>query len=279
MPDTALTAPITVATLVDIAIEAGAAIMPFYSPAGTDSRTKGDGSPVTAADEAAEAIILRRLSEHGIDAVIAEESVAAGRVPDVGAEFWLVDPLDGTKDFITGSGEFTVNIARIIDGRPVAGVVLTPALGEVYWGDESGAYHARIVDGAAVDAKSIRVAEPAAKLRAVASKSHLDDETKAFIARFDVESFLSFGSSLKFCRVADGTADLYPRMGRTMEWDTAAGHAVLRAAGGEVYTMDGAPLAYGKKETPTGPFANPYFVASGPFDPFRRAGIGSDSAS
>ncbi|WP_075220440.1 3'(2'),5'-bisphosphate nucleotidase CysQ [Acuticoccus yangtzensis] len=257
--------------LVSIAIEAGAAILPFYDPNGQEARTKGDGSPVTAADEAAEAIILKRLAEHGITAVLAEESVAAGRIPDVGAEFWLVDPLDGTKDFINGSGEFTVNIARIVDGAPVDGVVLCPALDEVYWADETGAHYAKLVDGKVADPRPIAVAPAGGALKVVASKSHLTDETKEFIDRFDVDTFLSFGSSLKFCRVADGTAHLYPRMGRTMEWDTAAGHAVLKAAGGEVYTLDGTPLAYGKSETPTGPYANPHFVAAGAFDPFALA--------
>ena len=266
-----MTSPLSGHTLVAIAMEAGAAILPFYDPKGQEARTKGDGSPVTAADEAAEAVILKRLAEHGITAVLAEEAVAAGRVPDVDGEFWLVDPLDGTKDFIKGSGEFTVNIARIVDGTPVEGVVLCPALDEVYWADAAGAHHARIVDGGLADERSISVAAPGASLKVVASKSHLTDETKAFIDRFDVDTFLSFGSSLKFCRVADGTAHLYPRMGRTMEWDTAAGHAVLKAAGGEVYQLDGTPLTYGKADHESGAYANPYFVAAGAFDPFALA--------
>lgn len=269
MTDTKLSEPVPTAALVEIAIAAGAAIMPHYSPSGTQARTKGDGSPVTAADEAAEAVILARLHALGVAAIVAEEEVAAGRLPEVGAEFWLVDPLDGTRDFVSGSGEFTVNIARIVDGRPVAGVVYAPALGEVFWGDGTGAFHARVENGHAVSARPIRVAEPGAKLRVVASKSHLNEETKAFIDRFDVESLVNFGSSLKLCRVADGTADLYPRLGPTCEWDIAAGHAVLQAAGGEVYTLDGAPLGYGKAGER---FYNPYFVAAGPFDPFHLAG-------
>lgn len=236
MADQTLTEPLPASTLVEIAIAAGAAIMPHYDPAGSESRTKGDGSPVTAADEAAEEIILAALARHGVTAVVAEEAAAAGKLPEIGAgaEFWLVDPLDGTKDFISGSGEFTVNIARIVDGRPVSGVVYAPALGEIFWGDESGAFHARVEDGHAVDARPIRAQEPGAKLKIVASKNHLNDETKAFIERYEVESLLNFGSSLKLCRVADGTADLYPRLGPTCEWDIAAGHAVLKAAGGEV---------------------------------------------
>jgi 3'(2'), 5'-bisphosphate nucleotidase len=263
-----LSAPIPAATLVDIAIAAGAAIMPFYSPAGAEARVKVDGSPVTAADEAAEAIILERLRALGAEGIVAEEEVAAGRLPSVGDEFWLVDPLDGTKDFIGGSGEFTVNIARVAGGRPVCGVVYAPALGEVFWGDENGAFHARVDDGQAVDARPIRVAEPGARLKVVASKSHLNAETKAFIDRFPVESLVNFGSSLKLCRVADGTADLYPRLGPTCEWDIAAGHAVLAAAGGAVYAMDGGPFPYGKAAER---FLNPSFVAAGPFDPFQLA--------
>ncbi|WP_108662324.1 3'(2'),5'-bisphosphate nucleotidase CysQ [Acuticoccus kandeliae] len=254
--------------LVSIAIEAGAAILPFYDPAGTTARAKEDGSPVTAADEAAEAIILKRLAQKGITAVIAEESVAAGRIPDVAEEFYLVDPLDGTKEFVTGSGEFTVNIARISNGRPVAGVVLAPALGLLYAGDETGAWKATLVDGAVTGKTAIAVATPSGPLRVVASKSHLTDETKAFIDRFDVESFVSSGSSLKFCRLAEGEADLYPRLGRTMEWDTAAGHAVLSAAGGSVSNMDGTPFLYGKADHPSGAYANPYFIAAAAFDPF-----------
>lgn len=274
-----MTSPIDSATLVAIAIAAGEAILPHYDPAGQHARLKGDGSPVTAADEAAEAIILSRLADHGITVVIAEEAVAAGRIPDVADDFWLVDPLDGTRDFISGSGEFTVNIARIVGGVPVAGVVLAPALGEVYWADETGAHKAR-VDGATTSgAAPIRVASPEGALKVVASKSHLTQETKDFIARFDVGQFLSFGSSLKFCRVADGTADLYPRMGRTMEWDTAAGHAVLRAAGGEVFTLDGRALAYGKATHESGAYANPHFVAAGAFDPFALAQASSTGSS
>jgi 3'(2'),5'-bisphosphate nucleotidase len=210
--------------------------------------------------------------------VVAEESVAAGRVPDVGAEFALVDPLDGTKEFVSGSGEFTVNIAWVADGRPVAGVVYAPAVGILYAGDENGAFRASVTGGALNSREPIRAAAPGPAMRVVASRSHLTDETRAFVDRYEVESFVSSGSSLKFCRVAEGAADLYPRLGRTMEWDTAAGHAVLLAAGGSVSTLDGAPLLYGKAQHESGAFANPHFVAAGAFDPFALAAPGERTA-
>lgn len=258
-------------TLVAIAVAAGAAIRPFYE-GGATARLKDDGSPVTAADEAAEAVILAALADEGITAVIAEEAVAAGRIPDVGADFYLVDPLDGTKEFVSGSGEFTVNIARVHNRRAVAGVVYAPAIGILYAGeiphgaDNGHAFRATVKDGAVGPREPIRVARPTHTLRVVASKSHGNDETKRFIDRYPVDTFVSSGSSLKFCRVAEGAADLYPRLGRTMEWDTAAGHAVVTAAGGKVLTMDGAELLYGKTDGDA--FGNPHFVACGAFDPF-----------
>jgi len=257
--------------MVAVAVEAGARIMEFYDPSGSAARAKDDGSPVTAADEAAEALILERLAAAGVADVVAEEAVAAGRLPEVGREFALVDPLDGTKEFVSGSGEFTVNIAWVVDGRPVAGVVHAPAVGTLYAGDGDGAWRARVEGTVLARREPIRAVKPGAALRVVASRSHLTDETKAFVDRYDVESFVSSGSSLKFCRVAEGAADLYPRLGRTMEWDTAAGHAVLLAAGGSVSTLDGAPLLYGKTAHESGAFANPYFVAAGVFDPFSLA--------
>ncbi len=251
--------------LVAIAIAAGAAIEPFYK-AGAEARTKVDGSPVTAADEAAEILILRELAALGITAVIAEESVSAGRIPDVDGDFYLVDPLDGTKEFVTGSGEFTVNIARIENHRAVAGVVYAPAIGALYAGEPGHAWRATVDAGTVSAREPIRVSHPTHTLRVVASKSHLNDETRSFIDRYPVDTFVSSGSSLKFCRIAEGAADLYPRLGRTMEWDTAAGHAVVSAAGGKVLTLEGAELLYGKV---TGDrFANPHFVACGAFDPF-----------
>ncbi len=262
--------------LVAIALKAGAAIMPIYErqvPAAVV--TKSDGSPVTEADEAAEAVILAGLAALAPDIpVIAEEQVAAGRVPAIGRKFFLVDPLDGTKEFIGRNGEFTVNIALIEDGRPVLGVVYAPAIGLVFAGGEGeGARVAQVESGKAGAWRGIAVGEcPGGKLRVLASRSHLTEETKAFVARFDVADFVSAGSSLKFCKLAAGEADLYPRLGRTMEWDTAAGDAILRAAKGAVLTMDGKPLVYGKRnQADDVDFANPWFAATGRFDPFAAA--------
>lgn len=239
------------------------------------AETKKDGSPVTAADTAAEAVILAglRTIAPGVP-VVAEEEVAAGRVPEIGRRFFLVDPLDGTKEFISRNGEFTVNIALIEDGAPVTGVVYAPALGDICVGTVGeGARSARVAADGACTWTDIRVrAVPAAGIDVVASRSHLTPETRDFIERFVVRDMVSAGSSLKFCRVATGAADLYPRLARTMEWDTAAGDAVLRAAGGRVTTVDGVPLLYGKRNQATDTdFANPWFVAAGGFDPFAES--------
>jgi 3'(2'), 5'-bisphosphate nucleotidase len=259
--------------LVAIAVKAGAAIMPIYERLdASDVATKSDGSPVTAADEAAEAVILAELARvaPGIP-VVAEESVAAGKCPAASARFFLVDPLDGTKEFISRNGEFTVNIALIEDGRPVLGVVYAPAIGEIYAGGEGqGAKAARVENGTVGEWRPISVRSCTGKgISVLASRSHLTDETKAFIEKHPVGDFVSAGSSLKFCKLAAGEADLYPRLGRTMEWDTAAGDAILRAADGAVLTMDGKPLQYGKRnQTDDVDFANPWFAATGDYYPF-----------
>jgi 3'(2'),5'-bisphosphate nucleotidase len=197
--------------------------------------------------------------------VIAEEEVAQGRVREIGRHFFLVDPLDGTKEFLSRNGEFTVNIGEIVDGKPVRGVVFAPAKNRLFLGeDASGAFDLVTRPGIAPDLGQLRSIEarqaPAGGLVAVASRSHRDSETDEYLARFPVKEFVSAGSSLKFCLVAAGEADIYPRLGRTMEWDTAAGHAVLSAAGGSVLTIDGRPFVYGKTEEK---FANPFFVARG----------------
>jgi len=217
---------------------------------------KSDESPVTAADQAAEDVILAGLAgELGLGhPVVSEEAAAAGYTPEVGAAFWLVDPLDGTKEFISRNGEFTVNIALIEDGKPVLGVVHTPALGEVYVGAPDGAMVSRDDDWTPIRCRPV----PERGIVALVSRSHRTPEVDAYIERFDIGEAVSAGSSLKFCRVAEGVADLYPRLGRTMEWDTAAAHAVLAAAGGHVETLDGKPLTYGKDG-----FENPHFVAYG----------------
>jgi 3'(2'), 5'-bisphosphate nucleotidase len=243
-------------TLAAIAIKAGAVVMRHYA-AGVEVRHKDDRSPVTAADEEAEALILAGLAAHfpGVP-VVAEEEAAAGRIAEVAGHFFLVDPLDGTREFLNRNGEFTVNIGEVVDGVPVAGVVYAPAIGRLFVGDADGAFEAKD-GGEAIRAIAARPV-PRAGLVAVGSRSHNDEKTAAFLSGFDIREFRSAGSSLKFCLVAAGEADIYPRAGRTMEWDTAAGHAVLAAAGGRVTTWDGAPFTYGKPG-----FENPGFVARG----------------
>jgi 3'(2'), 5'-bisphosphate nucleotidase len=248
--------------LIDLAMAAGREIMAIYA---TDfsAKQKGDLSPVTEADEAAERIILDGLARLSPSIpVISEEAAAAGRIPEVAHEFFLVDPLDGTKEFISRNGEFTVNIAHITDAVPIAGVVYAPALGRIFWGERGrGAAQGETADGMPKSGwTAIKVRErQAGGMTVVASRSHRDAETDAFLRGIEVKSLCSAGSSLKFCLVATGEADLYPRFGRTMEWDTAAGHAVLLAAGGKVLTADGFPLAYGKRQRG---FDNPGFIAS-----------------
>jgi 3'(2'), 5'-bisphosphate nucleotidase len=243
--------------IVALADRAGAVILEHYHGE-VAVRAKADASPVTAADEAAEAVILAGLAELTPDIpVVAEETVAAGRVPEIGdGPFWLVDPLDGTKEFLSKNGEFTVNIALIEGREPVLGAVLAPARGLAWRGLRGKGAVARDADGR-TRAIAVRKAPPG-ELVAIASRSHRDPETQAFLDRAGVSQCISAGSSLKFCLVAEGKADLYPRFGRTMEWDVAAGHAVLAAAGGRVTTKDGAPFLYRKPG-----FENPAFIARG----------------
>jgi len=252
-----------VQSLIYTAQRAGGAIMAVYA---TDFsvQSKADASPVTVADEAAEKIILADLAAiaPGIP-VVAEEAVAAGKVPVIADRFFLVDPLDGTKEFISRRDEFTVNVALVEAGEPVLGVVFAPARHELFWGDVRAGKAGRIdadPDGTmpslgnAISARSA----PARGLTAVASRSHRTPETDAFLANYPITEFRSIGSSLKFCLVATGEADIYPRIGTTMEWDTAAGHAVLAAAGGRVTGLEGEPFRYGKPG-----FRNGNFVARG----------------
>ena len=254
-PET-LSLPALLAAIKPLAQEAGRATLAFYGGL-AGAREKADGSPVTLADEAAEAVILPALRAltPGIP-VISEEKVAQGFGPSrVGARFWLVDPLDGTKEFLSGNGEFTVNIALIEDGRPVLGVVVAPALGETYGGTEGEAY---LID-ATGKRKILCRRPPAEGETVVGSRSHGDTTAmEIFLKDRKVAAFRVAGSSLKLCLIARGEADLYPRLGTTMEWDIAAGHAVLAAAGGGITTVDGSPLAYGKPG-----FLNPHFVARG----------------
>ena len=251
-----MTPVLLIPKLVAIADRASAVVLEHYE-GGTTVKTKADSSPVTEADGAAEAVILEALRElTPTIPIVAEEEVSAGRVPTVGeGPFWLVDPLDGTKEFISRNGEFTVNIALIEGGQPLLGVVTAPARGIAWWG-AMGHGAVRREGG---QAQAIRVRRrPAEGPVAVASRSHRDAATDAWLSEHGVKDTVSAGSSLKFCLVAEGKADVYPRLGTTMEWDTGAGHAVLRAAGGRVRLLDGAPLTYAK---PT--FKNPSFVAEG----------------
>jgi 3'(2'), 5'-bisphosphate nucleotidase len=253
--------------LIGAAIEAGRAVSDIYR-SNFAVEIKSDSSPVTAADHAAEAIILKHLAAvaPGIP-VIAEESVAAGHIPKTAREFFLVDPLDGTKEFVHRRGDFTVNIALIRDRAPVLGVVYAPATSRLFAGNATNHHAVQSnqdpYDAARAETKFIRVRPvPQAGVTAVASRSHRTPETDTYLAQYTVADLVSVGSSLKFCLVAAGEADLYPRLGPTMEWDTAAGHAVLLAAGGTVIADDAAPLLYGKPE-----FRNSSFIASGSFAP------------
>ncbi len=244
-----------------LALEAGAKAMTIYAgPFAVDA--KCDASPVTEADRLGEAIILAGLSALAPEIpVLAEEAAAGGAIPELGGEFFLVDPLDGTKEFITKTGEFTVNIALVRDGAPALGVVYAPAMSKIFLGAKGrGAFMRRT--GAGEDARPIRAREaPKDGLVAVASRSHRGPETDAFLSTLSIADFAAAGSSLKFCLIAEGLADVYPRLGRTMEWDTGAGQAVLEAAGGRVVEFGTeTPLAYGKKERG---FDNPYFIAWG----------------
>ena len=249
--------------LADIAWEAGTVILGHYGGS-VEMRRKQDSSPVTIADEEAEALILSRLRAKWPEIpVIAEEEVAAGHRVIAGSHFFLVDPLDGTKEFINRNGEFTVNIAEISDREPVRGVVYAPAQGRMWIGDgANGAVSLSVRPELKPDLSSVvsiraRCA-PSDGMIAVASRSHRDSKTDEYLAHYRIKDFIAAGSSLKFCLVAAGTADIYPRHGTTMEWDTAAGHAVLAAAGGTVTQLDGSPLLYGKPN-----YENPYFVARG----------------
>ncbi len=227
--------------------------------------SKADLSPVTEADALAEKVIIAGLKKHWPDTpILAEEAASAGQIPNIEDRFFLVDPLDGTKEFTSRNGEFTVNIALIVKATPVMGVVYAPAIDQMFWGEKGkGAGFASFRVSDALDKVTwspLQVRKsPAEGLTVVASRSHMDAETTAYLATRKVKSLSSAGSSLKFCLIARGEADLYPRFGRTMEWDTGAGQAVLEAAGGKVCNVDGTPLMYGKVERG---FDNPAFVAS-----------------
>ena len=246
-----------------LALEAGDVIMAIYGADDFDVRAKSDASPVTEADEAADALISAALAEAfpGVPIVTEEQAESHGQKVST---FLIVDPLDGTKEFVQRRGDFTVNIAYVVDGVPLRGVVYAPAKGRLFYTladgrsvEETGAFD-KAAPGPQVP-MSVSMPDNRA-LMVVASKSHRDQATDDYIAQYAVQDMTSAGSSLKFCLVAAGEADLYPRLGRTMEWDTAAGDAVLRGAGGEMVRFDDhTPFTYGKPG-----FENPFFIAYAP---------------
>jgi 3'(2'), 5'-bisphosphate nucleotidase len=252
-----------VATARRLALEAGAAILAIYARPEMDVRAKADASPLTEADEAADALIAAGLRAAFPAIALVTEEQAASHAVDA-ETFFLVDPLDGTKEFVQRRGDFTVNIALVENGMPTRGVIYAPAKGRLFYTDAAGLAveeagpHDPAVPGPTTPL-TVREADPTALL-VVASKSHRDQATDDYIARYQVADLRSAGSSLKFCLVAAGEADLYPRLGRTMEWDTAAGQAILQGAGGRVVRFDDrAPLTYGKPG-----YANPFFIAHAP---------------
>jgi 3'(2'), 5'-bisphosphate nucleotidase len=251
--------------LARVAYDAGEIILRHYARE-IVSHEKPDHSPVTDADTESERFILSRLDHlfPGVP-IIAEEQTAAGKIPKAASRFLLVDPLDGTKEFLSRNGEFTVNIAEILDGKPVRGVVHAPAMERLFMGETlSGAFEIRAKPGGPpdfADAHRIEARKaPRDGLVVVASRSHRDRKTDEYLKTYSVKEFIAAGSSFKFCLVATGEADLYPRHGATMEWDTAAGHAVLAAAGGSVTKLDGTPFLYGKTAQH---YENPFYIARG----------------
>jgi len=250
-----------IAPLCALAEQAGAAILAVYRRGeGTALAKKADDSPLTEADLAAHRVIVAGLGALTPDIAVVSEEGEGGR-PAAAERFWLADPLDGTKEFLARNGEFTVNIALIAAGAPVFGVVHAPVLARTYWGGAGLGAFCREGD----TARALHVGAPpvaGAAWRAVASKSHLNEATRAFLARLGSADLVQAGSSLKFCRVAEGAADIYPRLGPTSEWDTAAAQALVEGAGGFVYDLTGARLRYGKAE-----IVNPPFIAASlPFD-------------
>ena len=247
----------------DLALEAGREILQHFRQ-GFTVESKADASPVTAADHSAERIILAGLAARLPDIpCVAEEKAAAGIIPDCGDCFLLVDPLDGTREFINRRPDFTVNIALIRGGVPVLGVVHAPARGLLFSGGGDEAFEVEFRDAKVTGRKKIRArAQPASAPVILASLSHRTPETDAFIARFPESRILSIGSSLKFCLLARGDADQNQHFGPTMQWDTAAGDAILRAAGGMTRDLDGAPQVYGSRGE-NGGFRNPFFIAEG----------------
>lgn len=256
MQSNALNLPALLTSLLPSVQEAGHCIMAVRT-AGVEARHKSDKSPVTDADEQAEAILVQAIKQLTPDIpIVGEEGFSAGVAPSsLGALFWLLDPLDGTKEFVRGGDDFTVNVALVCDGTPILGLIQTPVDGAIWMGalghgawklDRYGETHTR---------RSIAVRQrPQAPWTVLVSHSHLDPATRHILAQLPNAEVLSRGSSLKFCTLAEGKGDLYPRWGPTSEWDIAAGHAILAAAGGGIITPEGAPVPYGKPGFLNGPF-------------------------
>ena len=256
------------APMVMAAHRAGGLVMDHYQ-AGGPVQQKADNSPVTQADLASEAVILASLAALVPHIpVISEEAASDGEFPETDALFFLVDPLDGTREFVAGRTEFTINIGLIAQGEPVFGLIYAPATDALFFTrGENDPVAAEVSPSAPLPPwpelplREMRARDPGLEgLVAAVSRSHMDEATEKFLAEHEISSTLTSGSSLKFCQLAEGRADVYPRLGRTMEWDTAAGDAILRAAGGITLTEEGKPLAYGKRENG---YANPGFVAWG----------------
>lgn len=241
-----------------IVCEAGEEIIRIYESKNYTVTKKADTSPVTDADKRSEEIILRALRKLTPDIpIVSEESAEAGDIPSIaGGTFWLVDPLDGTKEFINETGEFTVNVALVVGDRPVLGMIGIPLKKIIYGAAGTGTATVAIGDAPARPIAAIKASPEGFII--VASRSHAGKETEDYLTTLKVRERKACGSSIKFCTIAEGKADLYPRLGRTMEWDTAAGHAILLAAGGDITTLDGERLRYGKPN-----FENPSFVAKG----------------
>ena len=246
----------TLDAMIRAAIEAGARISEIYAEK-FDAAAKRDGTPVTRADHEAEAIIERVLAPLGLP-MLGEEKVASGHVPDLGERFFVVDPLDGTKEFIKKNGEFSVNIGLVDRGKVISGIVLAPALGKIWGGSDDGAWVAE-VHGIECGIPQKIAVQSATPPRFVGSRSHGHAAFNSLLREFGGTENLSVGSALKFCLVAEGAAQLYPRLTPTSEWDTAAGQAVLEAAGGTLITLSGTSLVYGKQLES---FINPMFVAA-----------------
>ncbi len=249
---------IDIKKVVDIAKKAGDAVLKIYNSSDFQIESKDDSSPLTRADEAAHSIIVEGLSEltPQLPCISEESGLPDWPTRQTYRSYWLIDPLDGTKEFIKRNDEFTINIALISEHDPVLGVVFAPAKNVMFYGEREGGAFKKVGEA---DPKEIRVTETSSSLwRIVGSRSHQTDEFKDFVAQFSRSEVISMGSSLKLCLVAAGEADLYPRLGPTSEWDTAAAHALVEAAGGQVLSVEsGKALKYNAKES----LLNPFFIA------------------